>query len=130
MNGINPETQDFIVQNSQLAFNPKAIVKADTFSVKTVMRDPFLGTLTATKTNKKKKIKITKPVDTLKTLKITYSGLIKKQQSSAPIFIINIENNQYLFKKMQTIENVKLLKGNTKEIVVLVNNKLQTITIK
>ena len=130
ISGINPETPETTNQNIAVNFTPKTNIKADTFSIKTVNRDPFLGTLMATnrKTAISLKSGIKKPYVVMPN--ITYGGLIKNQQSAQQIFVVNINNRQYLLKKGQIQDEVKLVSGNTKEIVVRFNSKAQTIPIQ
>jgi len=54
-------------------------------------------------------------------------GLVKKQNSAEKVFVVNINNKQYLLKQGQTIDSVTLVKGNTKQIVMRYQNKLQTV---
>lgn len=112
-----------IQQNLNIEFSPKTTKTIDTFSIQNTKRDPFLGTLAHNK-------KITKN-DNLNSTEdqqeILYKGLVKKQNTSDQIFVVNIEDSQYLLKSGQTINNVKLVSGNAKSIKVFHNNKYLTI---
>ena len=128
INGLSPDEPQANIQEFEATFKPEAINKVKSFSIQKVERDPFLGTLASN--NKKKKASTLKP-NMQKAIKnsplITYAGLVKKQDASNQVFVVNINNNQYLLKKGQIADSVKLIRGNTKEIVVSYNNKLQTI---
>lgn len=128
INGVNPEAPQVATQEYDKTFKPKITTKIDTFSIQKVERDPFLGTLSS---NKKAKItsKKTKPkVDDNKAIpNITFSGIIKKQNTTDQVFVLNINNKQHLLKKGQVLDSVTLISGNTKEIIVRYKNKSQTI---
>ncbi len=110
----NPTLTDIAQQNIDVNFNPKIRTEIDTFYIKTVNRDPFLGTLLI-----KKKIisKNPKPNIALVWKPIIYHGIISNQNSKAKVFIISIDNQQYLVKLGQTINEVKLVKGNNKHVI-------------
>lgn len=128
INGLNPEEPQVVAQEYDKTFKPKTIAEIDTFSIKNVERDPFLGTLSSNKkTNFTSKNTKTK-VDNIKTIpNIIFGGLIKKQNTTDQVFVLNINNKQHLLKKGQTADSVRLISGNTKEIVVRYQNKSQTI---
>ena len=111
-----------------MSFNPKNEKKTDTFSIQQTERDPFLGTL-----ERKKRVLKTKSVLKKKPVyspTITYGGTIQKQNSKNQVFVITINNKQHLVKKGQTVDSVRLIRGNAKHIVVRVKSKTQTIPIK
>jgi len=125
---INPSTEETREQEFSVNFNPKAITELDTFSVKTVNRDPFLGTLQRNRPQRKStgivKTDFKWPV-------ITYQGLVKDKNShSGQIFVINVNGNQSLLKRGKTFSEVTLIKGNKKELTVKYKGKLKTISLK
>lgn len=129
INGLSPDNPVTIEQNYNVAFNPKISTQIDTFSIQNVEKDPFLGTLASNKKTgnitarelPKTKLPENNP-------KITYGGLIKKQNTSDQVFVVNINNKQHLLKKGQVVDSVTLLKGNTKTITIRYKNKPQNIT--
>jgi len=128
INGINPEEPEINPQNFDITFNPKEEKTIDTFSIQETNRDPFLGTLSnkiMPKGSRNLSNANHKPVVNL--LNITFSGLIKKQNSSDQVFVVTINNKQHLLKKGQVVDSVKLVHGNSKEIVVLFKNTTQKI---
>lgn len=126
VNGLSPDVSEIARQDFDVSFKPKTNIKSDTFSIKNVERDPFLGTLASNKKRNTSSVNTTtKAIGN--SLRITYGGIIKKQNSSDQVFVININDNQYLLRKGQVADSVKLVKGNTKEIVVRYKNKSQTI---
>jgi len=128
LNGLSSDETEITNQNFDVAFNPKEQKAIDTFSIQEVQRDPFLGTLSSTKKAKvsNSRSNVTKKAS-IKQRKIIYEGLVKKQNSSDQVFVITIENEQYLLKKGQIADSVKLVRGNSKEIIILHRNKRQTI---
>ncbi len=131
ISGINSEEPEVTEQNMVTTFNPKKAIKADMFSISKVERDPFLGTLERTKTKKTTGKSLKSKPKLLQNLpSITYGGLIKKKSSTEQIFVVNINNQQYLLKKGQVADSVKLLRGDLKEIVVRYKSKSQTIKLQ
>ncbi len=125
---LDPDTPEVILQNTNVLFKPKTNTKVDTFSIQKMERDPFLGTLASNKTKTIKSItKKPKPKNPVNAPKVTYGGMVKKQKSSNPIFVLNINSKQYLLKQGQQADSVKLIRGNTKEVQIYYNNKTQTI---
>jgi hypothetical protein len=127
INGISSDAPPLALQEFDNTFKPKSVVEAEAFSIQHIERDPFLGTLTSTKKKKTTVISNNAPKPNVTNKIITYSGLIQKQTTTDQVFVINIDNNQYLLKKGQTADDIKLVRGNAKQIVIRYNNKLQTI---
>lgn len=128
VNGLSPDLPQSSEPVLDISFKPKTIKAIDTFSIQNVERDPFLGTLSASKTNNKpKETKNSNQIVTKHQPKITYSGLVKKQTTADKVFVVNINNQQYLLKQGQTADSVKLLRGNTKEITIRYKNQTKTI---
>jgi hypothetical protein len=128
MSGVNPTISEVKEDNFDMVFNPKSNTEIDTFSIQSLDRDPFLGTLSNAKKAKHSNIK----KEPLKRIignmpSITYSGLVKKQSTSNQVFVVTINNNQFLLKKGQIADSITLVKGNDKEIVIRYHKKNQTI---
>ncbi len=120
----NPTLPDIAYQNTDVSFNPKTSIKMDTFSIQTVNRDPFLGTLYVKKKSVSKKIK---PKEPFVWVPIIYHGNISKQDGKTKVFIISIDNQQHLMKKGQVIKEVKLIRGNNSNIIVSYKGDRKTI---
>ncbi|WP_412560651.1 hypothetical protein [Winogradskyella sp. MIT101101] len=130
VNGLSPEEPEIAEQNFDVAFNPKQQNALDTFSIKDVDRDPFLGTLSTRKQTSGKKVKsIKEQQKPLPQLNITYGGLIQNQNSKSKVFVVNINNQQYLLKPGQTVNNVKLISGDKQSIIIRYDGKNQTIKL-
>lgn len=128
LNGLSPDAPQKVPQEFNRTFKPKTTAALETFSIQNSERDPFLGTFPSAK---KKKVFISTKTKKKEPVKnspiITYGGIIKTQNTGEQIFVVNIAKTQYLIKQGQTVDSVKLLKGNSKEIVVSYHHKLQTI---
>jgi len=127
ISGLNPSLPKTIEKDFNVSFTPKTKIKMDTFSIKNLERDPFLGKLYSAKKNVPLAKMKPRKVVTQNQPRITYGGAIKKQSSSDRVFVININENQYLLKQGQSVDSVKLIKGNAKEVIVRYNNMSQTI---
>ncbi len=108
------------------AFKPKTSEEIDTFSVKTVSRDPFLGTLTKKKKPIVKQKKVI-PKPEFKWVPIIYHGAISNKSSKSQIFVVSINGKQHLMKIGQEVDGVKLKSAITKNIVVTYKGKRKTI---
>lgn len=112
---LNPETPKVVLQDSLVAFNPKNITSVDTFSIKTIVRDPFLGTLLV---KHKANSSMKQPAITNVIWKpIVYHGMISNQNSKTRVFIVSIDNKQHLIKLGQAIDEVKLIKGTASNVL-------------
>ncbi|GAA3614546.1 hypothetical protein Q4Q39_02670 [Flavivirga amylovorans] len=124
---IKPTEPNTSKQNINVAFNPKINTKVDTFSIQPLDRDPFLGILH----KKRNPISNTKKA-VLKTPilwpSLVYHGVILKQDSKEKVCVLSINEKQHIIKVGQNIENVKLLKANSKEASVIFKGQRKTIT--
>lgn len=130
-NGLGPSNVDYIPPIEQMSFSPKTIKHKDTFNIKITSRDPFLGNLTKAKKTSdfiapSKKVK----TNYTSNLNISYNGIIKKNQSNERIFVININNKQYLLKKGQQADSVKLINGNDNSVTVRYKGVNSTIILE
>ncbi len=121
---VNPSTPEVLQQHYNMAFKPKFNKTIDTFSIQTVNRDPFLGTLLI---REKPKTKNLKTKMDLVWLPIVYHGIISKQNSKAKVFIVSINGQQYLVKSGQVISEITLIRGNSKSILVSYKGVRKTI---
>lgn len=121
---INPETPEIVAQDIDVSFNPKHQQKKDTFSVQTVDRDPFLGILHKPEVNRSKQ----NTKSDFVWQPIIYHGSISKQNDKSKIFVVSINGQQYLLKIGQKINDIILVSGNTKTIVVGYKNHRKTIS--
>ena len=118
-----------IATESYMIFKPDTLSKPANFSIVANYRDPFLGELQRDKMplkKVKKKIKLPEVVFP----EIIYHGMIDpKQKKRASLFIITVNNKQQFLSVGQKIEGVQLLKGNSKEITILFEQRKKTIQL-
>jgi len=126
--GISPKPPQEIVALSSPSFKPQAQKAIDTFSITEVARDPFLGTLKQKRVSPNKLR--SKKKDTINQPHIVYKGLVKRQETNQQVFVVDIDNTQYLLKRGQTVKSLTLLKGNSEKISVRFNNTNMTIPIQ
>ncbi len=123
--GLRPKEIPVIENFQNQVFIPSIHVEIDSFSIQKIDRDPFLGTFSKPPKKIKKPFR---PPPKPKSLKqITYAGIVQKTKSKTPVFVVNINNRQYILKKGQTVDSVTLVRGSTNEIVVRYNRQLQII---
>ena len=125
VSALNPELPEVKPQNFVANLDYKVTTKTDTFSIKTVNRDPFLGTLLKKKV--KKTIKKKKPIQWKS---ISYQGTIKQNKTKQQIFIVTINDSQYLLKKGQTKDSITLAYGNAKSVTMRYKNQLKSFSLK
>jgi len=131
ISALDPEESEVVAENISVDFSPEK-TKVDAFSITQMERDPFLGKLTrnTAKTKKSQNKSAKKPDLENPWPQIQYQGMVKKQGATSEIFIITINQQQYLLKRNQELEDIKLLKGNSKEIQVRFNKKTKTFTVQ
>ncbi|TCK65003.1 hypothetical protein DFQ05_2215 [Winogradskyella wandonensis] len=126
--GINPDLPEIPSATNIADFNPKPIAKTETFTISDIERDPFLGTLEKkvehNSAPKKKAITPTKPINTPK---VNFSGIVKNGKDQ--VFILTINGKQYLIRKGETVNDVKLVSGSSKQVVIRFNNTNTTILV-
>lgn len=121
---VRPETHS---QQLSVTFNPKPAIVNDTFSIEPVLRDPFLGTI---KNKKVSSVITTKRTVSIEWPKVIYGGMVKKQNTNAHIFVLNINDTQHLLKKGQRVNDITVVRGNSKEVVIRYKNEPRTITLQ
>jgi type II secretory pathway component PulC len=126
---FSPVETSIVATNSDVNFTPKKVIEEDTFSINSEHRDPFLGKPYRQKQVSKTKKSTTAKKDSIVFPSIAYKGVISKQQSSQNIYIISINGQQQLFKVGKTIQDLKLLKGNKKSVIVSFKGKRKTIDV-
>ena len=108
ISGLNPELPELNTTQVVASTNFKLDTTIDTFSIQTVGRDPFLGTVTKPKTTpnaiKKRKAVTWLPIE--------YLGIVKNKNHKEQVFIVSINARQSLLKRGQTKDSITLVKGN------------------
>lgn len=114
---LNPETPEAKKQDEMVVFTPKSHSAKDTFSIRPVQRDPFLGTLYVKK-QENTAPRTTTPKEAFVWIPITYHGTVSKQDSKEKLCILSINGQQHIMKIGQEINEVKLIKATNAEISV------------
>jgi hypothetical protein len=132
LSAINPDEEEIVTNNTISQFVPKEIKEVEKFTIQANYRDPFLGKLYTKNITKKPKNNLkkdTKPPVVFP--HVTYNGMIAPKEPNRPtLFLITINGKQQFMSFGKQIEDVKLLKGNDKEIIVSFKSLKKTIAIK
>ena len=130
--GISPKAQNNQLGEQAHKFTPKIIEQSETFSIQTDYRDPFLGTFE--KRKKKRTIKAKKIQAVEKEIvpfpSIVYKGIVSPKGKNEKVFLISINGKQYLLKKNKIADDVRLIKGNGKEITLQFQKQIQTFQLE
>lgn len=126
ISGLSPDLPESNTQQVLALKSFKIDTKIDTFSVKLVNRDPFLGTVTI----KKKPSTNTKKRKTITWQPIEYLGIIENDNLNEKIFIVSISGRQSLLKRGQKRDSITLLSGNKKTITLRYKGQSKIITRK
>ncbi len=120
---------DVLVDNNNpMTFVPDSISTGENFSIDVSYRDPFLGTYQRIQTKKKQTVK--PKVENIVFPNIKYKGRIKpKNASKTAQFILSINNKQYFFSVGKQYDEVTLISGDEKEIVVLYKKQKKNIPL-
>lgn len=111
-------------------FNFNFQKEIDTFTLIANYRDPFLGDIKEKETRQRRNktpIKTKQPEEPLAL--ITYSGYMTDPINKERVFFVNINNQQHMLKRNETVENVKIISGNDRNIVLRFGNQKITIPI-
>ena len=127
INGLNPEQPPSPALEFEATFHPRSHKDIDTFAIDAIARDPFLGKVSKAENDLSRNNRTLR--SNVKLPHITYNGLIKKEGNSNRIFVVEINNQQHLFKRGQTIHGVKLLSGHKSSITVSYKGHMQTIKL-
>jgi type II secretory pathway component PulC len=104
--------------------------KKDTFSLLPIDRDPFLGSMynqsTANKNNSKKG-SIIKDQPLWPT--ISFFGIVDDKDSKSSVYVININGKQYLLKRGDTLQKLKVLEGSKEAVHIQYKGKTKEFSI-
>ena len=101
----------------------------DTFSLSTIERDPFLGTIYKPKEEKKFPVKVIKRTPTVQWPVIHYNGTVMDKQNGKTIYILEIDGTSYLLKEKQEVNGIRLQKGASKSVVVRHKGATKTVNM-
>ncbi|WP_347922480.1 hypothetical protein [Pontimicrobium sp. SW4] len=126
--GFKPDLPKMSSNDFGATFKPKQMVSIDTFSIQMVNRDPFLGTLTIPK--KRRVAPKTKKKPPIVWPPIIYQGIITNQNSKQQLFVITINGEQQLLTKGQVFNEIKLVEGIAKHIIVSYKKEQKKIIVQ
>lgn len=106
-----------IAKTKKTSFKPPKKVQKDTFSLVPIETDPFLGTVYAKSKPTSQNINYTrKPKDEKEWPSIGYFGIVADNRSSSSVYIVSINGQQFLVKKGDTLQKLKIIKGSEENI--------------
>ncbi len=127
---VNPNKEKQQIASVSNNFKPQQLQESESFTISTDYRDPFLGTLSQKKVaTPKKRIKTISKKYKLPFPAIVYKGLVSGKVKSQHVYLINIDGQQYFFKKDSTYKEVKLLRGSNKQVVLRFQGQQQTFVL-
>lgn len=124
LSALNPELPEVAeqIEVAELKMPRPSVI--DTFEVHKENRDPFLGTWTKKKAKPKKKT----TVKAVEWIPIIYHGAIEKKGTPS-VFIVSINGVQHVLKKGQSRDEVTLLSGNAKRVVLRYKNERKSFSL-
>ena len=122
---LNPKEEELpSLVAEQKSFRKETQVR-ESYKVKTHQRDPFLGKMTIKPIPIKKTKK--KPVEPVIFPSIVYHGIIESGKNKS--FIISVNGVQNVLKEGQTIQEVRLLSGDKKQIKIRYKENSKVVTL-
>lgn len=107
------------VNTATAHFKAPTGVKKDTFSLKPIVSDPFLGTVYA------KERPLSPTATTQRATKnetpwpnIGYFGIVADRNSPTSVYIVSINGQQFLLKQGDTLQKLKIIKGSEENIFI------------
>lgn len=118
VDAFSSENSD-ITQITQVNFKPPKGVQRDTFSLVPVDTDPFLGTVyTKPKPTSHNVKSVHKPKSETQWPSIGYLGIVADKKSTTSVYIVSINGQQFLLKKGDTLQKLKIIKGSEENIFI------------
>lgn len=112
------------------SYIPSQKIEKDTFSLLPLFSDPFLGTLYVKKAEVPSKgITLKKKVEETVWPEITYLGVVSDKEASISVFILQIQGQQFLVKKGDTIQDIQLINGSNSSVALRHKGKTKNYPI-
>ncbi len=112
----------------EVTVTPVETKEREKFTINTIERDPFLGTLYKPKKKvSTPRLKVKKPE--LVWPSIIYKGVVSGGQSTNAIYLVSINGTDQLIQLKQTIAEVTLLRGKSNSIRVKYKGKIKDFKI-
>lgn len=100
-------------------FKPPRIILKDTFSLVPVEADPFLGTTYAKSKPSIHNVNSSRnPKSEKQWPSIEFFGIVADKKSTSSVYIVSINGQQFLLKKGDTLQKLKILKGSEDNIFI------------
>ena len=113
-------TESILTTNTVANFNPKNYEVQQEFIIENNHRDPFLGTLPTTRTTRKTNsapVKFQKSSEYYPT--VQYRGIVSDTDSNRKVISLVVNGQEYIIREGKTVDSVKILSGNSKELKVV-----------
>lgn len=108
-----------IAKTKKAHFNPPKGIQKDTFSLVPIEADPFLGTVYSKfKPTSQNVNSAYKPKGEKQWPNIGYFGIVADKKSTSSVYIVSINDQQFLLKKGDTLQNLKIIKGSQENIFI------------
>lgn len=109
---------------------PSQKIEKDSFSLLPLDSDPFLGTFYVKKESTPSKgISLKKKVEETVWPEISYLGIVSDKEASTSVFVLQIQGQQYLVKKGDTIRDLHLVKGSNTSVALRYKGKTKNYPI-
>jgi len=102
-----------ISKNKSKKYKAPKVKEKDTFSLLPIKNDPFLGTMYQKSKRQQTNTNIKKVNQNINWPTITYQGIVSDKNAKSNVYIVNLNGMQYLLKKGDTIQNIKVLKSSS-----------------
>lgn len=123
------EVQDIQIQNDIL--KPIAVKQRDTFEIDVNYRDPFLGKIYLSESNKTKNVRRKRESEQqILWPQIIYKGIVSDTKNKKKVFMLVINGQTYLMKEKETEQEMTLKSGNKESIVVKYKGDLTKIFLQ
>ena len=108
-----------ITKTQKTNFKPPKGIQKDTFSLVPIETDPFLGTVYVKSKQTPKNVNTTsKPKIDQQWPSIGYFGIVADKKSTSSVYIVSINGQQFLLKKGDTLQKLKIIKGSEENIFI------------
>ncbi|QTE21145.1 hypothetical protein [Polaribacter cellanae] len=123
---FNPEVIELSKTKVSSNFKRAKIQKNAFYEIQESYRDPFLGKFPQKKRVIKKRI--VKPTVTIPFPNVVYNGIVEGGKEKS--YILTVNGIQEILKKGEKVQNVVLLRANSKEAIVKFNGVRKTVKLQ
>lgn len=127
-NHLQPKKEPVAIIATQPFINENRIQERVQYTVSRYDRDPFLGNVYKKKKKKKKKLRPRNNMEPIVFPDILYQGIVSGNNQTS--YVVSINGQQEIVKVGQTYQNLKIIKGSNKQLVVRFKGKQQTFLLQ